>query len=56
MPTDLAVVTARKHEALMCERHNAMILLGCCIACLVVLVCLFTNASFASAVELMIIE
>jgi hypothetical protein len=56
MPTDLAVVVARKREAAELEQDIQAILLGCCIACLVVLLLMSLSPSFAGAVELLALE
>lgn len=54
MPTDLTVAIARKREAVALERNNHSILLGCLVACLVIIVLMCVSPTFACAVELLI--
>jgi hypothetical protein len=54
MPTDIAVAITRKRQAVELERNNRSVLLGCIIACLVVVVLICVSPTFACAVELLV--
>jgi hypothetical protein len=49
MPTDLLAVSARKHKAQIGTQTDITIALVCVIVCLVMLVLLFVDQSFANA-------
>ena len=56
MPTDLAAAIARQQEAAALERDTHSILLGCFIACLIVLLLMSVSPTLAGAVELLLLE
>jgi hypothetical protein len=52
MPTELAVALTRKREAKAQTHAGVTLVLICFIACLIAIVLLFVDKSFAEAVEL----